>query len=159
MQALRALYDEGGMDAGARSALAQAQESSAANERMQRMAIGQNMQARGLGSGGTQLAAQLAAQQGGANRNAMAGTQAAADARSRAIQGLTGSAQVGQGIKAGEDAFEQFNARQRLSRAGMLSDAQNAEASARQKEDEDRRRAAAGLGSISPVGGIIGGLL
>lgn len=116
---LRNMYAQGGMDAQAKAALGQAQQSNAARERMSRGAITTNAATRGVGGSGVEIAAQLANQQGGANRNAMAGTQAAADARTRAINALMGSANIAGNVRGEDSSIAQFNAAQRLRKAGM----------------------------------------
>lgn len=114
---LRDLYSAGGMDAQSKAALGQAQESNAAREKMSRGAITQNAAMRGGGGAGTEIAAQLANQQGAANRNAMAGAQTAADSRRRAIQALMGSANLAGNVRGQDSALAQFNAAQRLRQA------------------------------------------
>lgn len=116
---LRNLYSEGGMDPQARAALGEAQDSNAAAERMSRGAITQNAAMRGTGGSGVEIAAQLANQQGAANRNAASGTRAAADARTRAIGALQSSADIAGGVRGQDSALAQFNAAQRLRKAGM----------------------------------------
>lgn len=140
MRALMSLYQQGGMDPQARAALAQANQATASQEQMQRQALVQNYAMRGMGGGGTQLAAQLANQQGAANRNNMAGTQVAGDARTRALQGLYQSANIGGQIRGQEDAFEQFNARQRLSKAQAMLGGATSAYGVKQDEDERRRQ-------------------
>jgi hypothetical protein len=131
LEALQMMWEtakQGGMDPQAKAALQQAQASSAAAERGARGAIVQNAQARGLGGSGVELGASLANQQGAATRNSLAGTQAAGDARTRALQAMY-QTQQGTGQVRGEDLnaaqaksqVEQFNARQRLQKAGMLA--------------------------------------
>ena len=135
LEALQQMWQtaqQGGMDPQAKAALQQAQASSAAAERGARGAIVQNAQARGVGGSGAELEASLANQQGAAQRNALAGGQAAGDARTRALQAMmntqTGTGQVrGQDLSAAQarSQVEQFNARQRLSKVGMLAGQQN----------------------------------
>lgn len=130
---LQQLYSQGGMDPQAKAALAQAQQSNAARERMARGAIGQNAAARGVGGSGVEIASQLANQQGAANRNSSAGTAAAADARTRAIQALMGSASIAGNVRGQDSSLAQFNAAQRLRQAGGVADqyGQNANAADR----------------------------
>lgn len=118
---LRNLYSEGGLDAQAKAALGEAQQENAAREQGARGAIVQNAAMRGLS--GADIAAQLANQQGAANRNSMAGTRAAGDARSRAIQALMGSANLAGNVRGQDSALAQFNASQRLRKAGMQAGA------------------------------------
>lgn len=75
-------------------------------ERGQRMALQDSMRARGLGNSGMSMAAQMAAQQGGANRASSAGANIAAAGRNRALQALTQSGALagqmrGQGFQEG----------------------------------------------------------
>lgn len=119
--------DQQGMDLQSKVALRQAQQDNAGREQMQRQAILQNMAQRapgGQGVQGAEYAAQLANQQGAAQSNAMAGSQAASDARKRALMAMQGAGQLGLGARGqqygeaaaraqSKDAIEQFNARQR----------------------------------------------
>lgn len=133
MAALEEMYRiamAGGMDPQSRAALLQAQNQTAAAERGARGAIVQNAQARGVGGSGVEFGASLANQQGAATRGSLAGTNAAGDARMRALQAMSGS-QQGYGQVRGQDLdverarkqVEMFNAAQRLKKAGMLSGA------------------------------------
>jgi hypothetical protein len=88
MQAFREMYEAGGLDAGARADLAEAQAATAQQERAQRGAILNEAQARGAGNGNATLLAQFAAQQGSAQRAGMEGMRAAGDAQQRAFQAL-----------------------------------------------------------------------
>ena len=63
-------------------------------EAQRRGAIMQHMQARGLGGSGSQLAAQLASQQGTANRAADMGSQFAIAGQQRALQALQNAGQM-----------------------------------------------------------------
>jgi hypothetical protein len=133
MAALEQMYQtamQGGMDPQSRAALLQAQNQNAAAERGARGAIVQNAQARGVGGSGAEFLGTLANQQGSAARNSMAGTQAAGDARTRALQAMYQS-QAGYGGVRGQDLnaaqaksqVEQFNAQQRLRKGGMMAGA------------------------------------
>lgn len=132
MAALEKMYQtamQGGMDPQARSALMQAQAATAAAERGARGALIQNAQARGMGGSGAEFLGTLANQQGSATRNNLAGTQAAGDARMRALQAMSGTVS-GYGQARGQDLdwekakrqVEMFNAQQRMRKAGALSD-------------------------------------
>lgn len=97
MSALRRLQevgDLGGMDPESKAALAEAQQEGMRQEQAQRAAIMSSARARGMGSSGQTLNAALIGQQGSADRQAMAGVQAAADARRRAMAALTQSGQL-----------------------------------------------------------------
>lgn len=100
LQALRALMDagaNGGMDAQSRASLLQGQAMAAREQRAQQGALRQDFQSRGMGGGGMELALRTAAGQQSANANAMAGVQAAADARTRQLAALqSGAALAGQ---------------------------------------------------------------
>lgn len=155
MEQLRGLYDQGGMDTASKARLAQAQNATGAAERGSREAITQNMQMRGMGGSGVDLAAQLSNQQGAAQRNAMAGAQAAGDASTRAIQALLQSSQIGGNVRGqnmqkagGLDAMSQFNAAQRLRKAGMMAGAYN---------DQADRTANMLGGAGTAVGAFLGG--
>lgn len=131
LEALQLMWESakaGGMDPQSKAALQQAQASSAAAERGARGAIVQNAQARGVGGSGVEFGAALANQQGAAQRNSMAGTAAAGDARTRALQAMyqtaSGSGQArGQDLSAAQakSQVEQFNARQRLDKARAMA--------------------------------------
>lgn len=91
MQALRSLMAVGeadGMDPQSRAALMQSQAQAAREQRAAQGALRQDFAARGRSGGGTELALRAAAGQQAANANSMAGVQAAADARTRALQSL-----------------------------------------------------------------------
>jgi hypothetical protein len=131
LEALQMMWETakaGGMDPQAKAALQEAQASSAAAEKGARGAIVQGAQARGQGASGVELMSSLANQQGSAQRNALAGGQAAGDARTRALQAMyqtqQGTGQVrGQDLNAAQarSQVEQFNARQRFAKAGAIA--------------------------------------
>lgn len=109
-----------GMDPGSQLALEQGRRAAALHEQQGRGAVFAESRRRGLGGAG-ELAAQLQAQQSGADRASMAGTQAAADARSRALAALAqGGGMAGQAegqdferaarIAESQDRIDQFNA-------------------------------------------------
>lgn len=93
----------GGMDAQARAKLAEARSEANQYERGQREALTGDFAERGLGGSGAELAAKLQAQQGGADREASGGIQAASDAEVRALQAIKGGAALGGQVR-GEDA-------------------------------------------------------
>lgn len=159
---LRRVYDEGGLDTQSRAALEQAQASTAAAERGQRGAITQNFAARGAGGAGTELAAQLTSQQSGANRNRMAGVEAAGDARSRAINALLSSTGAAANLRGQEfqkagglDAVSKFNAAQRLRKgeaaAGLYGDIANAGDRAGQRAGNVGGGLGAAVGGLSSL--------
>lgn len=109
----------GGMDPGSQLALEQARRAGAQQSAQQQAAVRQEFQRRGLGGAGEATLA-LQAQQAGADRAAMGDLQAAADARSRALQALaTGGSMAGQAeaqdfnraarIAESQDAIARFN--------------------------------------------------
>lgn len=105
LQRLQQVGIEGGMDLESRAALQQAQQQTAQYEQGQRGALMADAARRGLSNSNLSMGQALAAQQGGADRVAMAGTQAAADARKRALMALQASGQLGAGIEG--DAYGQ----------------------------------------------------
>lgn len=101
MEALRRIANDAstvGMTAEERAAMAEAQNDAAAFEQGQRGAIMDNARARGIGGSGFELAAQLGAQQGSAQRANRASMAAAAQAEARRRQAqsqlLSGAGQV-----------------------------------------------------------------
>lgn len=123
----------GGMDAGSRARLAQAQTQSARQEQGARLALQQQAQTRGQGNSLTSYATQLAAQQGAAQRLGMESVQAAGDASERALaalaQGGTLAGQVrGQDFQEGaarataQDRINEFNLRNRQDTQGRNID-------------------------------------
>lgn len=123
MQALSKLQQisaEGGLDAQAKQKEYEAMNTANANEAGQQGAIMQNFAARGIGGSGAQLAAELSADQGSANRAASQGQQSASDAEQRALSALTQSASLGSSINnqdynqaaqkaQAQDAINRFN--------------------------------------------------
>lgn len=120
LQQLVSMGSQGGMDAGSQLAVEEARRAAAAQEAQGRGAVRQEFQRRGLGGAG-EATLQLQAQQGGADREALANMQAAGDARSRALQALaTGGGMAAQAedldfekaarIAQSKDAIAQFNA-------------------------------------------------
>lgn len=81
----------GGMEPGSMLAVEQARRAGAQASAQGQAAVRQEMQRRGLGGAGVATLA-LQAQQAGADRTAMGDMQAAADARTRALQALTSGA-------------------------------------------------------------------
>ncbi len=84
----------GGLLAGDRSAIREIQNTSEANERAQREALMAQAQQRGMGGSGSQLAAALSNQQGGATRAASQANAVQTAAMNRALQALQGQGQV-----------------------------------------------------------------
>ena len=119
LQALRQMQGiagAGGYTGLERDQIAQAQMQAAQAEKSQRDAVTQQMQMRGMGGGGADLAARLAAQQGAANQGRADATSIATQAQMRALQAMQGGAQIGgqQAAQAANraqaiDAFNQAN--------------------------------------------------
>lgn len=94
LDALRQMSEmgaRGGMDEGSIAALQQAGAKTAQANQQARQSIANQYQQRGQWGSGNELASQLAAAQSSANTLSMAGTQAAADARQRALQAIAAS--------------------------------------------------------------------
>lgn len=87
-----------------RAALNEVQNRQATQNRGQQEAIIQNMQARGMGGGGQELAARMIAQQAEADRASDGGLQVAAQARQRALQAAMNS-----GTLSGQMRSQDFN--------------------------------------------------
>jgi hypothetical protein len=83
---LNQIVSGGGLTDIDRARLAEIRAQQAAQERGGRQAILQGMAQRGLGGGGSELAAYLQAQQSGADRAALEGAQVAAEAQARQLQ-------------------------------------------------------------------------
>ena len=114
MSALQGLQDrsQSGYDATDRAAMAEAQMAAARQEQGQRGAIMQNMQARGMGGSGAELAAQLANQQGSANRMSATAGNIAGEGRQRALQAMMQSGQM-----AGQMQGADFNRQAQIAQA------------------------------------------
>lgn len=111
LQGLQDIYRQGGLTAEDKARQAMINQQAAQQERGQREAILQNMQARGIGGSGAELAANLAAQQSGANQRAMGGLQTAANAENRALQALLQGGQLGGQIRGQEYGMASDKAR------------------------------------------------
>lgn len=155
MQALRSLMgmgEAGGMDPQSRSDLMQSQAMAAREQRAQQGAIRNDFAARGRGGGGTELALRAAAGQQSANANAMAGVQAAGDARTRALQALASGAGLAGQVRGADyaqaadragarDRVAEYNARNRQGVQGRNADRAN---DAQQRTFDNRMRRAGG---------------
>lgn len=117
---LSGIASAGGLDPQSVAAQEQALQRSAQQDAALRHAALQQMAMRGQYNSGAGLAAQLAGQQQSAQANALAGTQAASDARTRALQAMGQVGQLGgqiQGMNwdqtaqkaAAQDAINRFN--------------------------------------------------
>jgi hypothetical protein len=112
-------YQMGGMDPQSKAALDQAQAQTAQVAKSNTDAALERASQEGRLNSGRALSAQMQANQAGANANALAGTQAAADAATRRNQAISGAAQVGgnltgqaQQTAQGQNQAGQFNAGQ-----------------------------------------------
>ena len=151
MRALRQMQEigaQGGYTGLERDQIAQAQRQAAAAEKSQRDAQVQQMQMRGMVGGGGEMAARLAAQQGGANRASADATNIATNAQMRALQAMQAGGQIGaqqqthatnraQAI----DAFNQANTNRQQGVAQRNAASQTA---ARQQQTQDRMSVLAG---------------
>ena len=158
-QSLQALQDvgrSGGQDALTRSRMAQTMGQVGQQERANREALQAQMQRRGIGGSGIDLAQQAIAQQRGADRTAQLGFQTAADAEQRALQALSQSGQLAGSMRgqqfsedaqraAAMDRIAQFNTqhRQQLQDAnlGRLNQAQQYNLGANERNVERQMRA------------------
>lgn len=124
LSSLRDVGSSGGMNMEDRARLSQVQSESGRAEKASRDAITQNMQSRGIGGSGFELAAQLSNQQGSAERAAQAGLEVNAQAQKRALEAMMQAGTLGgqmqsqdfsqQAQKANAtDAISQFNAQNR----------------------------------------------
>ena len=116
LQQMQGIASAGGYNNLERDQIAQAQRQAAAAEKSQRDAQVQQMQMRGMAGGGGEMAARLAAQQGGANRAQGAATDIATQAQMRALQAMQAGGQMGQQVQSNAtnraqaiDAFNQAN--------------------------------------------------
>ena len=116
---LRARAQQGGMSGADRLAAEQAQNDAAAQARMREGAIMNSLASRGQAGGGSELAARLANSQGATVAQHSAGATQAAAAQQRALQSLQGWGTMAGQQAGAKDAISQFNASQRLNKAGM----------------------------------------
>jgi hypothetical protein len=146
--ALDDVVNSGGLRMSDKSQLNDIQQSNAAREQGSRQAISQNMQARGMGGSGMELAQQLAAQQGGADRNAQSSMQIAGNAQDRALQAMISSGQMAGGIRNQDwsQAAEKARANDDINRfnTGTANQFQLAN---RQNQYDAKAGQAAGIGS------------
>lgn len=171
MQALGALQGEaqaGGMTAQDRATQQQSMDATSQQERGQREAILQQAAARNQGGTGASLAAQLANQQGAAQRNAMQGTQQVADSRARAMQAMAGAGglagqirgqQFGEqsNIASAKDLINKFNAGQRLGKSQAILGGQQSLGNTYNAQGEAKKKEATGMGEA--LGGLGGGIM
>lgn len=108
---LQAIGKEGFTQAD-KAAMGSAMDQAAQQERSQRDAILANQGARGMGGSGSELAAQLANQQGSAMRNSQQGAEMGLLARQRALEAMAQS-----GTMAGNMQGQQFDQQARVAQA------------------------------------------
>lgn len=129
MDALRQLQQTGatgGMDSGSTAALQQAEQRTEQDVQGQEQAIQAQTQRQGITGGGQQIAQQEAAIQGSANRLAMAGTQAVADARTRALSAIRDSGRLAGDIRSQDEAVQTSNRDAAIARDRFNAEVTNA---------------------------------
>lgn len=139
MNALSSLTDLGttGLTSADRAALLNIRNQTEGDAQAASASIMQNMAQRGMGGGGAELAARLAAAQGATNRGAQAGMDLAAQAQQKALQAMSSAGALGsqmEGQQFGEeaqkasaaDAISRFNAANRQNVMGTNVGAKNA---------------------------------
>jgi hypothetical protein len=148
LQQMQGIANAGGYTALERDQIAQAQRQAAGYEKSQRDAQIQQMQMRGMAGGGGEMAARMAAQQGGANRAAGDATNIATQAQMRALQAMQAGGQIGQQAQtqatnraSALDAFNQANVNRQQGVAQRNSASQTA---AQQQATQDRMSVLAG---------------
>jgi hypothetical protein len=159
LEAMRSQYEQGGMSSADRLAQEQASNDAARADRMRQGAIMQSMAARGQSGGGAELAARLASDQGATEAAHAAGATQAGLAQQRALEALKGwSGMAGQRAGAA-DQIAEFNARQRLAKAGMVYGGQTGMADYYAQQEANKKRLGAGVGSDigRGAGMLIGG--
>lgn len=113
---LQDMASKGGMDEGSIAALQAAEGRAGQDIRGQREAIRNAGLRQGTFGGGQDLAAQEAAVQGSANTLALAGTQAAADARARALQAISQTGRLAGDVRSQDEALDESNRRAQIER-------------------------------------------
>jgi hypothetical protein len=158
LEAMRSQYEQGGMSSADRLAQEQASNDAARADRMRQGAIMQSMAARGQSGGGAELAARLASDQGATEAAHAAGATQAGLAQQRALEALKGwSGMAGQRAGAA-DQIAEFNARQRLGKAGMLTGAYGNLSDYYAQQEAKKRAMGAGVGSgVGQAAGALAG--
>jgi hypothetical protein len=137
---LKNVADQGGMTADDRARLGQVQAENAQHEQAQRGALMQQMAMKGMGGSGMEMAAQLQAQQAGANRRSQEVLDINAQAQRRALEAMQASGQVASGLRS-----QDFNERSEAARAqDMISDFNVRNAQAVASRNADRINSAKG---------------
>lgn len=103
---MQGIADAGGMDLRSKASLAEVEALTGQRERGAREAIMSNANQRGISGSGLELAATLQSQQSAADRMALEGTKAAADASQRRMEAIAQAAGMGGQIR-GQDFDEQ----------------------------------------------------
>lgn len=152
LAAMRKGYEQGGMTQADKLAQQQAMQESARAERGREGALMQNMAARGMGGGGAELAARLANQQQATDAQWGAGAHQAGLAQQRALESLRGWSGLASQRAGARDAIAQFNASQRLNKAGMVAGQANKNASYYGSEAERKRKQGAAIGGMAGSG-------
>lgn len=101
---------QGGLTLQDKADIATIHNQQAAANKGQQDAIIADQHARGVGGGGSELAAKMIAQQGSADTAAQQGTQIAANAQNRALQALQGAGQAGASLRNTDLALSGQNA-------------------------------------------------
>lgn len=138
MNALQLLKQRasGGLGPEDRAALNEARNQMGTEEEAKKQQIIQNLQQRGQAGGGAEIAAQLANQQGGANRASAEGDRISSLASQRALEAIGASGQLGGQIRAqdfgvnqtkatAEDEMNRFNTQNQIARQERNVQAQN----------------------------------
>lgn len=151
LERLMGLGTGGGLDAQAQARLMESNLQAAQQERSARGGILSREAQRGPISSGRALSAQLQAASNTADRQALAGTQAAADAESRALAALTGGAGLAGRMRERAEGRERFN-------IGQRDRARGGQAQYHQGKAAQLRGQAGAIGSqISDTAGAIAG--
>ncbi len=140
LQQMQGIASAGGYTDLERGQIAQAQRQAAQQEKSQRDAILQQSQMRGMGGGGAQMAAQLQAQQSGANRAADQSTDIATAAQMRALQAMQNSGQLA-GQQRNQEAANQGQLYEQKSTRADAIDAFN-QANTQRRQNVTQRNAA-----------------
>lgn len=151
--ALQDEYQSGGNSLADRAAMQLQQNEASQRGMAEKAAIMRSLQARGLGSSGTAVAAQLSGQRQGADRAANVGLQGAVEARRRALQAAQGMGNLagqmrGQGFDESSrraqaaDRWAEYNSRSRQS-------AQNYNLGLNQQRFDNDMRRTSGMANAS----------
>lgn len=106
---MQSLAGQGGLDPQAMQSLQQARQSTDQQAHANQMGVQSSMQRRGMSGSGAELAGALQGSSAASNRGNAAGLDAASEARSRALQALSGSSQMAGQIRQGDFAQDNAN--------------------------------------------------